>query len=436
VTADLILHNAREVATCAGPAPRRGDRQADASILRHASIAARGDRLVFVGPADECRTHVTLEPGGIELDASACSVLPGFVDAHTHLVFAGDRRAELLRRLGGVSYEAIAAEGGGILATVEATRRATEEELAAGARLRLQRMLACGTTTAEVKSGYGLALEHELKMLRAVRRLNSIQPIELAPTFLGAHELPPEFRSDPSAYVRLVSETMIPAVADAGLAEACDVFCERGAFSVEHSRTVLRAARTAGLLTRVHAEEFGTSGGAALAAEVGARSADHLVFVTPESARTLAHAGTVAILLPAAAFYLKLGRYAPARLLIDENVPIALGTDFNPGPGLTVSMPFVLTLACFGMALTLQEAIVAATINSAYALNRHEQIGSLEAGKQFDAVVLSGSLDAVLSMSPSPVRQVIKRGRTVYESRPLSWGPRSRPSPERVQREK
>ena len=283
-------------------------------------------------------------------------------------------------------------------------------------------MLEAGTTTAEVKSGYGLTPGDELKMLRAIARLQAMQPIGLVPTFLGAHEVPPEFRHDPPAYVELVASDMVPAVAAAGLAESCDVFCEGGAFTVEQSRVVLAAARRAGLATRVHADELSASGGARLAAEVGARSADHLVFVTREGARALAAAGTVATLLPAAAFYLKLGRFAPARLLIDEGVAVALGTDFNPGPGLAVSMPFVLTLACFGMALTLDESLVAATINAAYALNRHDRLGSLEVGKQFDAVVLHGPLDVLLQGGAAPVRQVIKSGRIVCESRRASAG--------------
>ena len=415
--ADLILHNVREIATCAGAAPRAGTRQGDAGIIRDASIAGRGGRIVFVGAADDCRRLVTLEDGGAQLDGSGCSIVPGLVDAHTHAVYAGDRREELRRRLAGASYEAIAAEGGGILATVGATRRATEAQLAESARPRLQRMLESGTTTVEIKSGYGLTLEDELKMLRAIGRLRGTQPVEPVPTFLGAHEVPLEFRHDPSAYVDVVVREMIPAVAASGLAESCDVFCERGAFTVEQSQAVLEAARRAGLATRVHADEFTESGGALLAGEVGARSADHLVFVTRDGARALAGAGTVATLLPAAAFYLKLGRFAPARLLIEEGVAVALGTDFNPGPGLAVSMPFVVTLACFGMALTLEESLVAATINAAYALNRHDRVGSLEAGKEFDAVVLDGSLDVLLHGGAAPVRGVIKSGRIVHESR-------------------
>ena len=424
--ADLILHNATEVATCAGPAPLKGERQGQAGVLRNASIAGRKGRIVFIGSADECQRRVQLSRRGVELDASGCSIVPGFVDGHTHLVFAGDRRQELRRRLAGATYEDIAAEGGGILATVAATCAATEGELASASRVRLRGMLACGTTTAEVKSGYGLTVADELKILRAIRRAGAMQPVDLVPTFLGAHEIPLAYRSNPASYVALVVEKMVPEVAENHLAESCDVFCERGAFTVDQSRCVLQAARATGLQTRVHANEFHASGGARLAAEVGARSADHLIFIDDDDVRSLAEAGTVATLLPAAAFYLKLGRYAPARLLIEQGVPVALGTDLNPGPGLAASMPFVITLACFGMAMTLEESLVAATINSAYALNRHDVTGSLEVGKYFDAVVIHGPLDALLAMGASPIRQVIKRSHVVYQARPLAWGPRSR----------
>jgi imidazolonepropionase len=338
------------------------------------------------------------------------------VDAHTHVVYAGDRRHELRRRLDGESYAAIAAGGGGILSTVAATRRASDDELIASAVPRLDEMLRCGTTTAEAKSGYALTVDGELRLLRVIRRLSVLQPIELVATFLGAHEVPGEHRGDPEGYVRLVVDEMIPAVARSGLAESCDVFCEAGAFTASQSTAVLEAGRAAGMVSRIHADELSASGGAEVAASIGARSADHLVFTTRNGAAALAVAGTVATLLPAAAFYLKLGRFAPARLFIDQHVPVALGTDLNPGAGLTCSMPFVVALGCFEMGLTLEESIVGATINSAYALNRHERVGSLEVGKQMDAVILKGPLEDLLRVGVSAVRSVIKRGKLVYDA--------------------
>ena len=411
--ADLILHDAREVFTCRGPAPRRGPAQADAGVIANASVAALGGTIVFVGSASDCRHLVEPTPDARAIDASGCAIVPGFVDAHTHAVFAGDRRHELRRRLAGATYAEIAAEGGGILSTVDATRAATVDDLVAASRPRLDEMLRCGTTTCEIKSGYGLTVESELTMLRAIRALDATHPLDVVPTFMGAHEIPREHRASRDAYVRLVLEEMIPAVAREGLAAWCDVFCETGVFTIEESRAILEAGRAAGLAPRLHADELASSGGAALAASLGARSADHLVHVTREDARAMAAAGTVATLLPTAAFYLKLGRYAPARVLIDEGVPVALATDLNPGGGLSPSMPFAIALACFGMGLTLEEAIVAATINAAWSLDRADGAGSLEPGRPLDAVVVEGSAVGLLGVGVAAIRQVFKHGRQV-----------------------
>ena len=300
----------------------------------------------------------TPTPDAVVVDAGGGTVLPGFVDPHTHVVYAGDRREELRRRLAGATYAEIAAAGGGILSTVRATREASEDALVESARVRLAEMLQCGTTTAEAKSGYGLETAAELKMLRAIRRLGQTQPIDLAATFLGAHEIPTEYRDRRADYVDLVIREMIPAVVAERLAEWCDVFCETGVYTPEESRAILGAASKAGLRLRIHADELAASGGSEVAVEVGARSADHLLFVQPETADRMAQAGVVATLLPAAAFYLKLGRFAPARMLIERGVAVALATDLNPGGGFTPSMPFVITLACFAMGMTLEEALV------------------------------------------------------------------------------
>jgi imidazolonepropionase len=412
--ADFILTNALEVITCAGPAPRRGAGQADARSIANGAVASLDGAIVFVGPSDACARDVERAAGCTVVDARGCTVVPGFVDAHTHLVYAGDRRGELRQRLAGATYATIAAQGGGIIQTVRATRECSEDLLAAAARVRLDEMLRCGTTTSEVKSGYGLTPESELRLLRVIRRLSDEGPIDLVPTFMGAHEIPPEYGGRRDEYVRLVIERMIPQVAAEGLAEWCDVFCEDGVFTVDESRHILRAGLAAGLQPRLHADELGPSGGARLAAQVGARSADHLIFVDRDAARGLARAGTVATLLPGAAFYLKLGRFAPARMLIEEGVPVALGTDINPGGGLTPSMPFIMTLACFGMGLTFEEALVAATINAACSLNRAHRVGSLETGKQLDAVVIDGAAVELLRPGAAAIRTVIKRGRVVH----------------------
>ena len=414
--ADFLIHNTSEILTCAGPAPRVGPRQADAGSQPRAVIAAYRGTIVFVGGEADWRRDGTLTADARVLDAVGGAVVPGFVDPHTHVVFAGDRRDELRRRLGGATYAAIAAAGGGIVSSVRATRAASVDELAADTRVRLDEMLRCGTTTCEAKSGYALTTEGELKMLRTVRALAATHVIELSPTFLGAHEVPVEYRDRRRAYVDLIIREMIPAVAREGLAEWCDVFCERGVFTPDESREILEAGRAAGLKPRIHADEFAASGGSRVAADVGARSADHLIYVDEVGADGLAAAGVVATLLPIAAFYLKLGRFAPARMLIERGVAVALATDVNPGAGFSPSMPFAMTLACFGMNLTFEEALVGATINAACSLDRQHRIGSLEPGKQMDAVVVNGPAINLIRVGADTIRAVVKRGRVVVDN--------------------
>ena len=369
---------------------------------------------MFIGFESLLVREVELEPHAVVIDAQGGAVVPGFVDPHTHVVFAGDRREELRRRLTGTTYAQIAAEGGGILGTVVATRAASDHQLASDTRGRLDEMLRCGITTCEAKSGYGLTTESELKMLRTIRTLAADHAIELSPTFMGAHEVPAEYRGHRRAYVNLVTSEMIPAVVSEGLAEWCDVFCETGVFSPDESREILQAARDAGLKLRIHADELGASGGSAVAAELRVRSADHLLFVDEAGAEGLATAGVVATLLPTASFYPKLGRYAPGRMLIERGVPVALATDVNPGGGFSPSMPFAMALACFGMNLTFEEAIVGATINAAYSLDRHKRVGSLEVGKQMDAVVVRGPAIDLIRVGADTIRAVVKKGRIVH----------------------
>ncbi len=439
MAADFVIRRARQVVTCRGPAPRRGPAQREVGAISDGTVAAEQGRIVFVGTTAEWDREGRTAPGATTLDATGGTVVPGFVDPHTHLVFAGDRREELRRRLAGATYAAIAAEGGGILSTVRATRDATEDDLVAAALPRLAAMLRSGTTTCEAKSGYGLATEPELKMLRAIRRLAGSQPVETAATFLGAHEFPPEFRDRHDDYVELIVREMIPAVAREGLAQWCDAFCETGVFTPAETERVLRAASGAGLGLRVHADELAASGGALVAAEVGARSADHLLHVTPEHAARMGSAGVIATLLPIAAFYLKLGRFAPARMLIDTGVAVALATDLNPGGGFSPSMPFAMSLACFAMNMTFEEALVASTLNAAYALDRHASVGSLEVGKQLDAVIVRGDAVELLHVGAEAITAVVKKGRVVSGSRdeggppeltrPLRAESRPRPRP-------
>jgi imidazolonepropionase len=414
VLADFLIDNADLVATCAGPGPRRGPAQREIAAMPNASVAGFEGRIVFVGSAADASQTVTLTPHAEVIDGSGCTVVPGFVDPHTHLVFAGDRRDELRRRLAGASYADIAAAGGGIVKTVAATREASEHDLVESARKRLAEMLAFGTTTAEAKSGYGLELAAERRILRAIKTVSAGQPVDLIATFMGAHEVPVEFRGRRGDYVKAVIDEMIPAIADQQLAEWCDVFCEQGVFTPDDARAILEAGLRHGLKPRIHADELALSGGSRVAAEIGARSADHLIFVDEAHARLLAEKNVVATLLPSAAFFLKLGRYAPARMLIDQGVAVALATDLNPGGGFTTSMPFVMTLACFGMNLTLEEALIGATINAAASIDRAESIGSLEAGKQFDAVIVNGMLTDLIRVGGPVINRVIKHGRVVF----------------------
>jgi imidazolonepropionase len=415
VAADFLLENASLVATCAGPAPRRGATQGDITPIHDASIAAHQGVIVYVGPASDAEHQLELHGEAVRLDARGCTVVPGFVDPHTHLVFAGDRQDELRRRLAGATYETIAAEGGGIMKTVALTRAASETELSDAARPRLDEMLACGTTTCEAKSGYGLTTESELTQLRAIHDLNRTHIIDIVPTFLGAHDIPAEFTSRRADYVACIVNEMIPRVAAEGLAEWCDVFCDAGYFTPEESRAILEAGRRAGLKARIHADQLATSGGCGAAAFVGARSADHLVHVDESGADALASANVCAVLLPIAAFYLKLGRYAPARMLIGRDVPVALATDVNPGGGFSPSMPYAMALACFGMNMTLEESLVASTLNAAWSLDRADCIGSLEVGKLMDAVIVRGGLTELLRVGTGAIRDVIKRGRVVSQ---------------------
>ncbi|HEV8577974.1 MAG TPA: imidazolonepropionase [Thermoanaerobaculia bacterium] len=415
---DLLIHNLAEVATPEGPTPLRGAEQRRVRRIRDAEVVCRDGRIVFVGTAEE-RLRLFGEVSDAErLDGRGGTLIPGFVDPHTHLPWAGNREEEFAARLAGKTYQEIAAAGGGILSTVAATRRASEEELAANVLRRMDRMLAWGTTTAEAKSGYGLTRGDELKQLRAIHRASENHAVDLVPTLLAAHEVPPEHRQDRRRYLDLICDEIVPAAAEAGLARFCDVFCEEGVFTAAESRRVLEAGVRRGLAPRLHADEFADSGGAELAADLGALSADHLMAVSPAGVEALARSGVTAVLLPGTSFFLMKHRYAPARKLVEAGVPVALATDCNPGSSHTESMPMVVVLAVFELGLTIEESLTAATLNAACCLGLGAEIGSVEAGKRADLVLLDAPnlLHLVYHYGINPVAAVVKRGQVVHRA--------------------
>lgn len=418
--ADLLIHSASQLLTLASPdGPKRGPAMQELGIIEDGAVAVADEEIIAVGTTTELRAAVQAKR---EINAAGHAVMPGFVDPHTHLVFAGSREDEFELRLKGATYMEIMAAGGGIMSTMRRTRAASEEQLVAESLPRLRRMLAHGTTTAEAKSGYGLTTEDELKILRVIDLLAERQPVELVPTFLGAHAVPAEYAGQTDAYVELVIQEMLPAVANyygerGRPLPSCDVFCEEGVFSLEQSRRVLTAARAMGFPLKIHVDEFQPLGGTRLAVELGAVSADHLVCTPAEEIALLARSDTIAVSLPGTPFGLAHPAYTPARAIIDQGGALALATDLNPGTCYCESMPFMLALACRYMRLWPAEAIAAATINAAHALRMGHRVGSIEAGKQADIIVLDLPNYRLLPyhFGTNPVKMAIKRGQVVLE---------------------
>lgn len=382
----VAIVNIGQLVTLAGSArPRTGAELNDLAILEDAAMLIDDGRITYTVRYSELKSQIG--PEATIIDAQRRCVTPGFVDAHTHLVFAGNRAAEFEQRIAGATYQEIAAAGGGILRTVALTRAASEDELLASARRHRDWMLRSGTTTLEAKSGYGLDYGTELKMLRAIRRLNDEGTARVIPTLLAAHTAPPEYKDRRADYVRFLTDELIPEVAAGKLGQYCDAFCDDHAFTVDECRTVLIAAKKHGLKLRIHAEQFRPGTGAELAAELGAATADHLETATDETLQHLRAANVQPVLLPGSVFALSRTQYPPARKMIEAGLAIVLATDFNPGSSPVASMPFILSLACLQMRLSPAEALTAATINAAHSLGLGAEIGSLEAGKQADFLI-------------------------------------------------
>ena len=405
----LLLTNIGMLATPLGKGPKSGSEQGEIQILKDAWVLCEDGVIAQVGtgPAPAAADAQAV-------DAQGSLVTPGLVDAHTHLVFGGWRQNELGLKLHGKTYLEIQNAGGGIQSTTNATRKATEEELTAKAAKALDEMMSFGVTTCEAKSGYGLALEHELKQLRAIRRLQEEHPMDVVATFMGAHLVPAEYKNDREAYVRLVCEEMMPAVKEQGIAKFCDVFCEADTFTVEEARRVLEAGLKNGLRPKIHADEIEAIGGSQLAGEIGAISAEHLIVCPPEGIASMARGGVIACLLPATSFNLG-STFAPARDMVNAGVPVAMATDFNPGSCPCLNLQFVINLGCLKYKLTPEEVLTAVTLNGAAAIDMADKVGSVEPGKQADLVIWDApDLDYICyRVGSNLTRHVIKKGAVV-----------------------
>jgi imidazolonepropionase len=385
-------------------------------IIRNGALAVKNEKIVWIGKTNELSKSWVLKRNGKEIDATRKVVMPGLIDSHTHIVFGGSRENEFEQRIQGLSYLEIAERGGGILSTVEATRKASFEELFLLGKKRLNRMLSSGVTTIEAKSGYGLSLKDELKILKVMRKLDQDHPLDVVPTFLGAHTVPKEFKNNRKDYVHLVTEEMIPRIAEGKLAEFCDVFCEEKAFTLEESKKILETGKRYGLKPKIHADQLSSGGGAELAAEVGAYSADHLEYISPDGIERMAEKGVTAILLPGASFFLSMKKLPPAREMIENGVRIALATDLNPGSSMMESLPLIMTMGCTMFRLFPSEVIQATTIHAAKSMGRESGIGSLEVGKQADIAIFDIPNYRYLPyhFGVNHVDIVIKKGKVVY----------------------
>lgn len=410
---DLIIKNAEELLTLS-PSSKE---ESGLGIIRKGAITVKEGKIFWIGKTEELPKKFGLGKDGQEIDATGKVVMPGLIDSHTHLIFAGSREKEFEQRIQGLSYLEIAERGGGILSTVEATRKASFDELLSLGKKRLDRMLSKGVTTIEAKSGYGLSLQDEMKILKVMKALQEVHPIEIVPTFLGAHTIPREFRDARTRYIDLLTKEMIPRVAQERLAEFCDVFCEEKAFTLEESKKILETGKGYGLKPKIHADQLSPGGGAELAAEVNAFSADHLEHISQTGIERMAEKGVTAVLLPGASFFLSMKKFPPAREMIQKGVYVSLATDLNPGSSMTESLPLMMTMGCTMYKMVPKEVIQGTTIHAARSMGRENEIGSLEVGKQADILLLAIPNYRYLPyhFGVDHVEVVIKKGRIVYQ---------------------
>jgi len=423
VEPDLVVFNANELVTMHSKfgAPRIGKNMSELGIINNGAVAVKDDRIIFIGTTEELISKFEFGKISTKIDAANKLVTPGFVDPHTHIIFSGSRENELSMKLDGKSYLEILDAGGGILKTVRDTREASIEKLVENGKTILDKMMSYGTTTVEAKSGYGLTTESEIKQLKTIQILNLEHPLDIIPTFLGAHSTPPEFKDRTDDYVELITSEMIPRIANENLAEFCDVFCEKGIFSIDQARKILNVASRYGLKPQIHIDEIFDTNGALFASEIRAYQTGHLLKSNDEGLKAMAKEEIIATLLPGTPFCLMLDDYAPARKMIDYGVPVALATDLNPNCW-TESMQMIIGLACYMMRLTPSEALTAATINGACALERQDEIGSLEVGKKADLIVFDVPNHQFIPyhFGVNLVSKVIKNGKIVIDNNPSS----------------
>jgi len=423
VEPDLVVFNANELVTMNSKfgAPRIGKNMSELEIISNGAVAVKDDRIIFIGTTEELISKFEFGEIYTKIDAANKLVTPGFVDPHTHIIFSGSRENELSMKLDGKSYLEILDAGGGILKTVRDTREASIEKLVENGKTILDKMMSYGTTTVEAKSGYGLTTESEIKQLKTIQILNLEHPLDIIPTFLGAHSTPPEFKDRTDDYVELITSEMIPKIANENLAEFCDVFCEKGIFSIEQARKILNVASRYGLKPQIHIDEIFDTNGALFASEIKAYQTGHLLKSNDEGLKAMAKEEVIATLLPGTPFCLMLDDYAPARKMIDYGVPVALATDLNPNCW-TESMQMIISLACYMMRLTPSEALTAATINGACALERQDEIGSLEVGKKADLIVFDVPNHQFIPyhFGVNLVSKVIKNGKIFIDNNPSS----------------